>query len=61
MPLSFAQFKPIPKGTGNAPTVRRDVPLARATFFGSNGPETPKQTPLAEPTTISSMMKGNLE
>lgn len=61
MALSFSQFKPIPRGTGNAPVIRRDVPLARATFFGPNGPEVPKEAPVKPPVTISSKQKGNLE
>jgi hypothetical protein len=54
MALSLSQFKPRPKrpkGMGNPPVIRRDIPLARATFFGPGGPQAPKEKPQAAPTT----------
>jgi hypothetical protein len=45
---------------GNAPVTRREVPLARATFFGPNGPELPKETPAKPPRLGDVRDKGNL-
>ena len=60
MALSLSQFKPRPKGMGNPAVIRRDVPLARATFFGPGGPQAPKEKPQAAPTTVDVRTKGNL-
>jgi len=64
MALSLSQFAkklaPLPKGGGNPAVIRRDVPLARATFFGPGGPQAPKREQPSTPTTVDIRTKGNI-